>query len=53
VTGRKHQGRERKQKRKKIIITNKLDLQSMHAPHIQREDVEKKLKPPWNDFFGR
>jgi len=25
----------------------------VHAPHIQREDVEMKLKPSRNDFFNR
>jgi hypothetical protein len=25
----------------------------VHAPHIQREDAEMKLKPSRNDFFNR
>jgi hypothetical protein len=42
---------ERK-KKKKMTINDKLYLLSMHAPHIQGEDVETKLKPSRNGFFG-
>jgi hypothetical protein len=50
-TPRKRKGR--KKKKKEMTDGDKSNLLSVHAPHIQWEDTDTKLKPPWKGLFGR